>query len=71
MTTQVDVALADVDPGRSERDETVDLGCWSTSVGRSDVEVQPVLPDLRGDRRTTQVIIGPVPSGARIAVSSS
>src|SRR5829696_1641887 len=49
----VDVALADVDPGRAERHETVDLGPLFGLVERRDLEVQPVLAELRGHRRTT------------------
>jgi len=63
--------LADVDAGRLKRNETVDLRTLFTVVGRSDVEMQPVLADLRGDRRTAPREEGPLPSGARIAVSSS
>ena len=71
MTTQLDVALADVDARRAEGDETVDLRLLVAVGGRSDVEVQPVLPGLRRARGgPPQVIFGP-PCGDRIAVSSS
>src|SRR3954454_13050019 len=47
-----DLALADVDAGRPEGDETVDLRSLITVDGWSDVEMQAVLPRLRCHRRT-------------------
>src|SRR5271163_4628577 len=47
-----DVALADVDARRPERDETVDLCLLITVDGWSEVEMLPVLPALRGQRPT-------------------
>ena len=43
-----DVALADVDSGRAECHETVDLGALFGLVERRDLEVQPVLADFGG-----------------------
>src|SRR5919199_6298683 len=48
----IDLALADVDSSRPKRNEAVYLRSLINVVGRSDVEMQPVLPDLRGKRRT-------------------
>src|SRR5207237_2500726 len=48
-----DIALADVDWSRPKRNEAVHLRVLITAVGRSDVEMKPVLPDLRGKRRPT------------------
>ena len=67
----VDVALADVDPGRAERHETVDLGVLLGLVERRDIEVHRFLPSFGATGGPPQAMIGPVPSGARIAVSSS
>src|SRR5450631_3740971 len=47
-----DVALADVDASRPEGDETVDLRLLITVDSWSEVEMQPVLPGLRHQRRT-------------------
>src|SRR5262245_16006954 len=47
-----DVALADVDPLRPERDETFDLGLLITVGGWGEVEVPPVLAGLRRDGGT-------------------
>ena len=47
-----DRALADVDASRPERDETVDFRSLITLDGGRDVEMQPVLPGLRHQRRT-------------------
>src|SRR6476659_9030164 len=41
-----DIALPDVDPPRSERDETLDLRILVAVDRRCDVEMQPVLPRL-------------------------
>ena len=49
----VDLALADVDSSRPKRNETVYLRSLINVAGRSDVEMEPVLPDLRGKRRAT------------------
>ena len=56
-----DLALADVDAGRPEGDEPVDLRLLVAVDGRSEVEVQPVLPGLRRHRR-------PAPGDLRTAV---
>ena len=42
MTTQLDIALADVDPSRPERQETFDRRLLIDVAGRSDVEMEPV-----------------------------
>src|SRR5438093_10361768 len=47
-----DLALADVDASRPEGDEPVDLLVLVTVDGWSEVEMQPVLPGLRHQRRT-------------------
>jgi hypothetical protein len=47
-----DLALADVDSSRPERDETVDLRLLITVSRWSEVEMQPVLPGLRLQWRT-------------------
>jgi hypothetical protein len=47
-----DLALADVDARCPEGDETVGLRLLITAGGRSEVEMQPVLPSLRHKRRT-------------------
>ena len=44
----VDVALADVDSSRPKGDQTVDLGSPIDVLVRRDVEMQAVLPGLRG-----------------------
>ena len=49
----VDLALADVDARRPEGDQTVDLRLLIAVDGWSEVEMQPVLPGLRHQRRTT------------------
>ena len=48
----IDLALADVDPGRPQSGQAIHLCSLIDVVGRSDVEMKPVLPDLRGERRT-------------------
>src|SRR5439155_24908508 len=48
----IDLALADVDSSRPKRNEAVDFRSLINVAGRSDVEMEPVLPDLRGKRRT-------------------
>src|SRR5260221_124153 len=47
-----DLALADVDASCPEGDETVDLRLLITADGWSEIEMQPVLPGLRHQRRT-------------------
>lgn len=42
----IDIALADVDPSRPEGDQTVDRSVLITVGGRSNVEVDSVLPGL-------------------------
>src|SRR5438270_10167365 len=49
----IDIALADVDPSRPKGDQTVDRRSLITAVGGGDVEMKPVLPGLRHERRTT------------------
>src|SRR5262245_33908323 len=46
-----DLALADVDPPRPQRDEAVDLCLLIAAGGRSEIEMQPVLPRLLHQRR--------------------
>src|SRR3954452_23854124 len=47
-----DLALADVDSSRPEGDETIDLRSLITVHRWCEVEMQPVLPRLRPQRRT-------------------
>ena len=44
----IDIALADVDPSRPKGDQMGYLRSLITVVGRSDVEMKPVLPDSSG-----------------------
>src|SRR3954467_10899515 len=48
----VDLALTDVDARCPEGDETIDLRLLITVDGRSEAEMQPILPGLRHQRRT-------------------
>ncbi len=66
-----DIALPDVDPHRPKRDQAIYLGSLIFMVGRGDVEMKSVLPNFGMSGGLLQLMIGPVPSGAQIAVSSS
>src|SRR5689334_15705546 len=54
----VDLALTDVDPRRPEGDETLDLRLLIAVGGWSEVEMQPVLPGLRLQRRAAPGDLG-------------
>src|SRR5207247_8153529 len=54
------VALTDVHTTRTQRDETLHLAALIAVGGRSDVEMQPVLAELRGQGRAE----GNEPTGA-------
>ena len=45
-----DIALADVDSGRAQRNESVDLRLLIRVLGWSNVEMEPVLPEFRVQR---------------------
>ena len=57
--------------GGAQREEAIERRLRARPSCPGDVEVQPPLPDLGISGGPLQVIFGPVPSGAWIAVSSS